>query len=332
MAEEQFAKRKRRVTQMGLGLAALGRPGYINLGHGADLQGNYEVTAMEEQAHLVLDAAWEAGIRYFDVARSYGLAEAFLASWLKSRHIDPTMVTVGSKWGYVYTADWQVQLPGGQPHEVKQHTLPVLQQQIEESRALLGAYLRLYQIHSATLASGVLENKEVLAELARLREQGLMIGLTVSGAAQVQIIERALLLRVDGVPLFRAVQATWNLLEPAATAVLQAAHDAGWAVIIKEALANGRLTDRNNDPQLRARWAALPAAAQAVPFDALALAAVLSQPFVDVVLSGVAQVAHLHSNLQALDVTWDAALAEAVSDWAEAPEVYWRKRSQLAWN
>ena len=160
---------------MGLGLAALGRPGYINLGHGDDLKYNHDVTAMEAQAHSVLDSAWDAGIRYFDAARSYGKAEAFLHSWLAKRGITEKACTISSKWGYTYTADWQVNLPKGQKHEVKEHSLPVLQRQILESRALLGDYLDLYQIHSATLDSGVLANGEVLRELARLRSAGLMV-------------------------------------------------------------------------------------------------------------------------------------------------------------
>ncbi|MBV9415844.1 MAG: aldo/keto reductase, partial [Solirubrobacterales bacterium] len=70
------------VTRIGLGLAALGRPAYINLGHAADLAGGTDVASMERAAHEALDAAYEAGVRYFDAARSYGKAEAFLGSWL----------------------------------------------------------------------------------------------------------------------------------------------------------------------------------------------------------------------------------------------------------
>ena len=60
---------------LGLGLAALGRPGYINLGHAADLPSK-TVEEMREQAFGVLDTAWDAGVRYFDAARSYGRSEA----------------------------------------------------------------------------------------------------------------------------------------------------------------------------------------------------------------------------------------------------------------
>ncbi len=87
----------------------------------------------------VLDVAWAAGIRYFDTARSYGRAEEFLANWLTSRAISPDDVVVGSKWGYTYTAEWQIKASA---HEVKEHSLPVLQRQIGESLALLGGSAR----------------------------------------------------------------------------------------------------------------------------------------------------------------------------------------------
>src|SRR4051812_47896982 len=100
-------------AQIGLGLAALGRPGYINLGHGADTA-DPRPEAMERAAHAVLDAAYDGGVRAFDAARSYGAAEAFLASWIAARV--PEGLYVSSKWGYVYTAGWRV---GAEEHEVK---------------------------------------------------------------------------------------------------------------------------------------------------------------------------------------------------------------------
>lgn len=321
-------------TKLGLGLAALGRPGYINLGHGRDLEHDYDVRAMENHAHEVLDAAWEAGIRYFDAARSYGRAEQFLSTWLSKRTIEPAAITVGSKWGYTYTAAWQVNVPEGEKHEVKDHSLPVLQRQIKESRDLLSDHLDLYQIHSATLDSGVLTNEPVLQELGRLRRGGLAIGLSVSGPRQADTIWRALDVQVDGVPLFAAVQATWNVLERSATAALEAAHDAGLRVIIKEALANGRLTPRNEAADFQRQMALLRAQAHAhhTTIDALALAAVVNQPFVDVTLSGAARVDHLNSNLAALQVRWSAALAAALTELIESADRYWETRSQLDWN
>ena len=148
--------------RIGLGLAALGRPGYLNLGHERDLGEDRSVAALRRRTHEVLDAAYERGVRAFDAARSYGRAEEFLGEWLRSRR--PADVTVSSKWGYVYTAGWEVD---ADPPEVKHHDADTLRRQLGETREQLGEWLALYQIHSATPDSGVLSNDEVLGELAR---------------------------------------------------------------------------------------------------------------------------------------------------------------------
>jgi aryl-alcohol dehydrogenase-like predicted oxidoreductase len=307
------------VSRIGLGLAALGRPGYINLGHAGDLDGHTDVDAMRANAHAVLDAAYAAGVRYFDAARSYGRAEEFLGSWLAKRELSPPAVGVGSKWGYTYTAGWRTD---AETNEVKDLSIDTLRRQEQETREQLGANLGLYQIHSATLESGVLDDPEVLEELARLRAGGLAIGFTVSGPHQADTIARAL--EVGG---FDAVQATWNLLEPSAGPALAAAHAAGLGVIVKEAVANGRLTARGDVPPL------IDAAAQSgIAPDALALAAVLAQPWLDVVLSGAATARMAAANVAALDVALDPETLERLGGLAEDPDGYWERRSALSWN
>jgi aryl-alcohol dehydrogenase-like predicted oxidoreductase len=310
-----------RVSAIGIGMAAIGRPGYINLGHGADLDGRTSLADLERHAGTVLDAARAAGITYFDAARSYGRAEAFLARWLDTRHVRPSEAVVGSKWGYVYTADWNVD---AEVHEVKVHTRENLDRQHGESVLLLGTHLRLYQIHSATLESGVLDSPEVVSRLGDLRDDGLLIGFSTSGPLQAETIRRALEIEVDGVPLFGAVQATWNLLEPSVGSALAEAADAGLGVIVKEAAANGRLTLRNADlavPLDRAvpQWS----------LDAIAIAACLHQPWASVVLSGAATVEHLESNLRGLSIPVD--VLETIPDLSEDPHEYWGTRGDLAW-
>lgn len=319
------------VSRLGLGLAALGRPGYINIGHAGDLQGDYDVQAMEARCHAVLDEAWHMGIRYFDAARSYGRAEEFLASWLAERKLGKGEITVGSKWGYTYTADWHVE---AKHHEIKNHSLAVLRKQAAESQRLLGGHLALYQIHSATLESGVLGDSEVLEELYRLRDTGLCIGLSLSGPLQAETLRSALDVRIFGNRLFDCVQATWNVLEPSAAGMLQTAHEAGMGVIVKEALANGRLTSRNQDPEFASKMRVLEkesAKLNTTP-DALALAAALAQPWADVVLSGAATMDQLRSNVASLHVPWDSQAAERLASLIETPGEYWARRTRLAWN
>lgn len=331
MESRTFGTTGRTVTRLGLGLAALGRPGYINIGHSSDLAGGYDIPAMEARAGVVLDAAWAAGVRYFDAARSYGRGEEFLARWLVARDIAPNTVTVGSKWGYTYTAGWRVE---AEAHEVKDHSLATLSRQWVESRERLGPYLNLYQIHSATRDSGVLEDDEVLRALSRLKADGLVIGLSLSGPEQPETLRRALEIVVDGERLFGCVQATWNVLEPSIGPTLALAHSAGMGVIIKEALANGRLTSRHDSPDFAPSRAVLDRLASRfdASIDAVALAAALAQPWADVVLSGATTVDQFRSNLQALAVAWDDQATEAVAALQEAPEVYWSTRARLPWN
>jgi aryl-alcohol dehydrogenase-like predicted oxidoreductase len=271
----------------------------------------------------MLDAASAAGIRYVDAARSYGMAENFLGTWLQAKDPRTDAITVGSKWGYTYVGSWRLD---ASVHEVKDLSGDTLRRQIVESRALIGDRLQLYQIHSATLESKVLENVDVLRELLRLRANGLVIGLTVTGPNQADVIRRALRVNIDGVNPFQVVQATWNLLERSAGAALAEAKAHGWGVIVKEALANGRLTDRADGAHLTPLRTE--AVARRRTIDALALAAALSQPWVDVVLSGAVTVAQLESNLNAI------AFEPEPTDWpdiAESPTDYWAQRSALAW-
>ena len=317
--------------RVGLGLAALGRPGYITVDHARDLAGHYKPGAMEQRTHGVLDAAYAGGVRYFDAARSYGRAEDFLASWLANRRLVPGAVVVASKWGYTYTAGWRV---AAERHEVKDHSLATLRRQLAETRTRLGEHLSLYQIHSATLESGVLHDDAVIDELARLKATGLRVGLTLTGTSQSDVLRRALEVTRDGKRVFDTVQATWNLLERGAGSALEEAHGAGMRVIVKEALANGRLTDRNADPALASRLATLreEAARLDTTIDALALAAALARPWTDVVLSGAATTEQLRSNLRAVEVPWntetDARLQAITMESGE----YWRERSVLPWN
>jgi aryl-alcohol dehydrogenase-like predicted oxidoreductase len=146
-----------------------------------------------------------------------------------------------------------------------------------------------------------------VVQKVRQELSALAIGFTVTGPGQAERIERAL--EVGG---FDTVQATWNLLERLAGPALAVAHSAGLGVIVKEALANGRVLEHVSDT--------------------VASAAALAQPWADVVLSGVATVEHLESNLRALDVDYDDELDAELAGLVEEPEAYWATRAALPWN
>jgi aryl-alcohol dehydrogenase-like predicted oxidoreductase len=291
------------MAQLALGLASLGRPAYINLGREDALPRVRDVESMRAQCHRVLDTAYGLGIRWVDAARSYGLSEQFLSSWL-SGHDD---VTISSKWGYAYTADWR---PDAEVHEVKEHSLARFAQQWQETSALLPR-VDLYQVHSLTADSPLFED-EALQDA--MRAIGVPLGFSTSGPRQADAIRKALELGIFG-----SVQSTWNVLEMSAGGALAEAHDAGLRVIIKEGVANGRLVV--DPPQA----VAAQAKRLGVGPDAVALAAIARQPWADVVLSGAASPEQLRSNVDALRVEVD------LPDLAEPAERYWKTRAGLSW-
>src|SRR5207244_12900787 len=120
---------------------------------------------------------------------------------------------------------------------------------------------------------------------------------------------RALNAEGDGGNPLQGVQATGKGLEAAAGAPLAEADDAGWGVIIKEVLANGRRATR----------------------DATAIAAALANPWVDTVLSGAVTTEQLRSNLRALEPRPSAAELEDLLKGAEPAGLYWKERSALPW-
>jgi aryl-alcohol dehydrogenase-like predicted oxidoreductase len=300
-----------------VGLAALGRPAYINLGRVDELPQDRAVDELRQASFAVLDAAYTSGVRWVDVARSYGLAEQFLAEWLNDRgHAD---LTVSSKWGYAYVGDWRMD---ADVHEVKEHSLDRFSTQWAESRALLGDRIALYQVHSLTADSPLFDDEPLLEAMAA---SGLRLGFSTSGPAQAEAVRRGLALEVSGRRLFSAVQSTWNLLEPSAGEALAEAHAGGATVLVKETLANGRLA-------AEAPAAVYEIAEQhGVGPDAVALAAVLAQPWADVVLAGPSSTEQLASNLAAAVLTLEPGELDRLADLAEDAEAYWSRRSGLPW-
>jgi aryl-alcohol dehydrogenase-like predicted oxidoreductase len=300
------------VAALGLGLAAVGRPAYITTGRAADLgdAAGRSVPAMRERSHDLLDAAWDLGIRCVDVARSYGYAEAFLGDWLR-RHPDrASHITVGSKWGYAYVGGWRMDAA---VHERKEHSVAMFRRQWPETLAALGRAPDIYLIHSVTPDSPALGDADLLADLRELAEAGVRVGLSTSGPHQGAVLDAARAL--DASP-FSVVQATWNLRESSVGPTLARAHDDGWTVVVKEALANGELV---TDP---------PDEAAGEAGDVFALGAARAQAGVDIVLSGASTRDQLRRGKEAPAVrVTDATLRRLAVD----PERYWRRRSERPW-
>ncbi|GGF47298.1 aldo/keto reductase [Echinicola rosea] len=315
-------------TQIGLGMAALGRPEYINI-NPSDQREKSEAAFFRHTLN-VLDEAYKSGIRYFDTAASYGKGESFLLNWHQTRkHQD---VMFGSKWGYTYAADWKLGYEG--KHEIKEHSLEKLEEQWSYSQKLCPA-LGIYHIHSATIASGVLEDEAVLEKLAEIkRSSEILIGLSSSGAEQQEVLEQAMDIAVDDTPLFETFQVTFNVLEQSTLPFLEHAQTNGVKIIVKEALANGRIFPNDAYPHYKKAYTYLSelAAKYQVGIDAIALRFCMDKIHPAYVLSGASTVSQLTANLKANTFQLSEDELDTLSRFAVMPKDYWQERSQLEWS
>lgn len=313
--------------RLGLGLAALGRPAYITSGRADDLGVGRTVDDLRARTSHVLDAAYDAGVRYLDCARSYGRAEEFLAAWLRSRP-DVDDVTVASKWGYRYVGEWRTD---AEVHEVKDHSGLAFTEQLGQTRALLGDRLDAYQVHSLMPDDPLFDDTDALAGLAQLRDTGVRVGFSTSGPAQADTVRRAIALEAGGTLLFTIVQSTWNVLETSVGDALAEAVSAGLDVVVKEGMANGRLAPGSDDQAPTAVELRTIAQNHDVGADTVALAVVLAQPWRPLVLSGAVTVEQLLGNLAAAELTLTGDELDRLTATPEPPAEYWRARSQRSW-
>ncbi len=110
---------------LGLGMAAIGRPHYINVRTNTIAKSS--VNELKTDGFRVLDEAYKLGVRYFDTAPGYGLAENLLIDWLANKNDES--IEVATKWGYTYTANFD---KNATVHEVKEHSISKLKEQWQD--------------------------------------------------------------------------------------------------------------------------------------------------------------------------------------------------------
>ncbi len=313
--------------QIGLGTAALGRPQYINLRQ--EGFNNTDLKAFRQQSFSVLEKAYTLGVRYFDTAPGYGLAEDLLLEWLQTKN--DNKIQIATKWGYTYVANFN---PDAKVHEVKEHSLEKLNEQWEVSKVFF-PHLKVYQIHSATLETGVLKNEAVLNRLAFLKsEYQIEIGITTTGDNQVEVIKKALDVSIDGKQLFDAFQVTYNMLDQSLEVISDTLLNQGKKIIIKEALANGRLFRNRRYKHYHELYNALEQLAKKynVGVDVIALRFCQQSITRSIVLSGASNYEHLESNLKVGTITLSEEDLNELKNYGIDSASYWLERKQLAWN
>lgn len=311
---------------IGLGTAALGRPQYINLRQETF---KMDLKSFREQSFSVLERAYQLGVRYFDTAPGYGLAENLLLEWLITKN--DSSIQIATKWGYTYIANFD---SNAKIHEIKEHSLEKLNEQWQVSKAFL-PNLKVYQVHSATLETGVLENKAILERLAFLKnEYQIEIGITTTGANQTEVIKKALDVSVNGEQLFDAFQVTYNVLDQSLKAVSKELIRQNKRIIIKEALANGRLFRNARYNHYLKLYDVLEEISKKhnVGVDVIALKFCEQTIVKSLVLSGVSNIVHLESNLKADTVILSEDDISMLKNFKIDKTNYWQERKQLQWN
>jgi len=315
-------------NKIGLGTAAIGRPLYINIREeSADSEINLD--EFRQKGIEVLDSAYARGIRYFDTAPGYGMAEQMLIDWIQEKKDES--IEIATKWGYTYVANFD---SNAIQHEIKEHSLKKLNEQWPKSKKLL-PLLTTYQIHSATLETGILDNAAVLDRLAQLKyEYGLKIAITTSGSNQVEVLKKALDIEVDGKELFDLFQVTYNVFDQSIALIADQIYEQGKRLVIKEALANGRIFPNEKYLNYGKVYRSLNQLALKyyVGIDAIALRFCIDSISVYRVLSGASQNQHLSDNMKANDFKLLTEEIEMIKALAVDPVEYWNERKQLGWS
>lgn len=314
-------------NKIGLGTAAIGRPQYINIRQKATTE--FSLDAFKQAGIKMLDAAYQQGVRYFDTAPGYGMAEQLMMDWIKTK--DDSSIELATKWGYTYVANFD---PKATQHEVKEHSLPKLNEQWTQSKSLL-PLLTTYQIHSATFETGVLDNKDVLNRLVELKNKhNLRMGITVTGTNQVEVLKHALDVEIQETQLFDVFQVTYNLFDQSLATIAKENFPQDTRLVIKEALANGRIFPNNKYPHYAEAYNILHSLANKhnVGIDAIALRFCIDSLHPFKVLSGASTQNQLSENLKTNLFQLTNEEIETLKSLSITPSQYWNERKQLAWN
>tara|TARA_B110000483_G_scaffold69404_1_gene86656 strand:+ start:1621 stop:2574 length:954 start_codon:yes stop_codon:yes gene_type:complete len=313
--------------KIGLGTAAIGRPQYINVRN--QKPESFDLEKFRQSGLQVLESAYQQGVRYFDTAPGYGMAEQLISDWLQSKN-DPS-IEVATKWGYEYVANFN---PDAKVHEIKDHSIDQLIKQWEVSKELL-PFLSTLQIHSATFETGVLDDDEVLAKLAEFKSNyGINIGLSTTGENQVDVLKKALDIQINGKQLFNVFQVTFNILDQSILEVLDILKQDNNRIVIKEALANGRLFPHYACVDFSDLYQLLESLALKynTGIDAIALQFCHQalKPFM--VLSGASHTSDLVENLKTNNLKLSSYEIESLKSHAIPTNHYWNQRKQMNWN
>lgn len=246
-------------VELGLGVLELGKP----WGYAAG------AVPTEGEAIELLEFAFELGIRYFDSAPSYGVAEARLGTFRRSLTSGQrSQVRIATKFGEHWNHS------SNEPYV--DHSFAALSASLGRSLETLGK-IDVLQLHKTT--------PEVLRsdDLARAWERATACGIPLLGPSVSDTVSAGIACKSGR---YQIIQLPFNEENSRFAEVIRAASDAGMLVATNRPFAMGKLMHSGgNRPAHEARVSAF--------------AFILAQPFDGVVLTGTKSKSHLKENWNA---------------------------------
>jgi D-threo-aldose 1-dehydrogenase len=304
------------------------------LGFGGANLGNLFTAMTDEQARAVLEAAWDAGIRYFDTAPHYGLglAERRLGGFLATKPRDEFVVSTKVGRRLVPSPETSDELdeeggfvvPAGQ-RRVWDASADGVRRSLDESLERLGLdrvdvlYLHdpdEYDDMEGSVASAV-------PALVALREEGLVRGV---GIGSKSVAAHLAGVRAGDLDLLM-VAGRYTLLEqPAAPELIPECRERGIGIVVAGAFNSGLLATSTPGPGARYEYGDAPADVVAkaqhlamlctkfgVELPAAALQFPLREPAVRSVVLGATEPAHIEQNVVRVAEPIPAALWEELA-------------------
>ena len=216
------------VSRLGVGLAAIARPGYITLGRAATSRGRAQpgraLRARRRGARRGARRRRPLRRRRAELRARRGVPRRAGSC---ERGVARDELTVGSKWGYRYTAGWRSTRRCTRRRSSRWNA-----SRRSSRRPARCSAIGLGPLPDPQRDGGVGGARRRRAARRARRRRGARgafraVGLTLSGPESARALELALAARVDGERVFDVVQATFNVLEPSLAPGLAAAHDDG---------------------------------------------------------------------------------------------------------
>ena len=250
-----------RHVELGCGLIAIGRQ-----------WGTTPRVPSETEAVDFLQSAYDAGIRFFDTAPSYGLSEQRLALFLDTLTSDQRReVQISTKFG----EHWDIEQQG----VYTDHSLEALKRSFDNSQKLLGQ-IAVLQLHKTT--PQLLLDSDIDQALAYAQNCGVAkLGASVSDAesASIAINDN----RLD------VIQIPYNEASAQFKQYIETASNNGKELLINRPLQMGNIATHTKSPEDKEEKITN------------ALQLILQKDFNGVILSGTSSTKHLKENISAFN-------------------------------